>query len=102
MYPGGLLSEGRVVQKSDEVVVCEPHLVTLTEIHEHLGGQGGRDRLLEHLDGFHDWFAGATRGDGSAELWVRGNLASTLSLAVEELDLVAIYGPNVSRGHAWL
>lgn len=102
MYPGGLLIEGRVIQDTDDVVVCEPHLVTVEEINNRLGGTPARDRLLEHLTGFHALFSDAAVGDPRAELWIRGNLASTLDQSADELDLVAIYGPSVGEGNLWL
>ena len=102
MYPGGLLTEGLVVQNTDDVVICEPHLVTLEEINTRLGGTPARDRLLEHLTGVHALFSHVAAGDPRAELWVRGNLASTLSQPADELDLVAIYGPLAGAGWHWL
>ena len=102
MYPGGILREGRRTQRSDEIVVCEPHRVTMSELTAHVGGTPERVRLIEHLTGFHDLFAEATRDDPRAELWVRGNLVSTLTMDADEIDLVAFYGVRLNAGHRWL
>jgi hypothetical protein len=100
----GILTEGPVRQRIDDVVICDPWPASLSEIESVLGSSSASRRaVFHHLVGFLSWFDSAFVLDPAREVWIRGRFASTLAPEVDDLDVVVHYSNAwVAHGDRWV